>query len=126
MAAYLRQGPAMPRSASDLSRRRLLGGLAGLSAALLPGAALAASPSPVSLLPARPAITPRLPIPPGVSPGPAPTPAPAAPAASPPAAPAAPAVERWLQNHSATNVWADPEGTRALAPAAQWSYFRIA
>jgi hypothetical protein len=61
--------------------------------------------------PARPVIPPKLPIPPGAAP---------APVAAPP-----PAAERWLQNHTATTVWADPEGARALAPAAQWSYFRV-
>src|SRR5205814_2780119 len=101
----------MLRPTPATSRRRLLGGLAGLAVALLPTAVLAASPSPgnAPLLPARPTIPPKLPIPPGIAP--------------PPAAP--PAVERWLQNHTATTVWADPEGARALAPAAQWSYFRI-
>jgi hypothetical protein len=97
----------MLRPTHAISRRRLLGGLAGLSAALLPTAVLAASPSPANppLLPARPVVPPKVPIPPGIAPP--------------------PAVERWLQNHTVTTVWADPEGARALAPAAQWSYFRI-
>jgi len=36
------------------------------------------------------------------------------------------AAESWVQNHAPTTVWAEPEGARALAPARQWSYFRVA
>jgi lipoprotein-anchoring transpeptidase ErfK/SrfK len=36
------------------------------------------------------------------------------------------AAESWVQNHSPTTVWAEPEGGKALAPAPQWSHFRIA
>src|SRR5205814_2743271 len=99
-----------------------------------PGAAMAASPSPVPVpaLSVRPVIPPKLPIPPGVVPGPvglgSPTPSPAAAVPGPVGSgnpTPSPAAERWLQNHTATTVWADPDGARALAPAAQWSYFRV-
>ncbi|HEY3081850.1 MAG TPA: L,D-transpeptidase, partial [Chloroflexota bacterium] len=37
-----------------------------------------------------------------------------------------PTTVQWIQNHRATTVWADQEGTRALAPAPQWTHFQIA
>jgi hypothetical protein len=95
---------------------------------MLPTAALAAPTGPV----VQPITT--LPLPPGAKlPAPKPAtppvaPAPAAPVAPAPAAPvpaAPPAAEKWLQNHRATTVWAESDGTRALAPAPQWSYFRL-
>ena len=36
------------------------------------------------------------------------------------------ASENWVQNHSPTTVWAEVEGNKALAPAPQWSHFRLA
>src|SRR3954462_8994522 len=109
----------MPRPSNSLSRRRFLVGLAGLTGALLPGVALAASPVPVFVSAASaPASPPTLPLPPGA-------PARSVPPSVPPAPPAAPAApERWLQNHRPTDVWADADGPRALAQAPQWSYFR--
>jgi hypothetical protein len=58
--------------------------------------------------------------------GPTPPPRPASPPAPPAPAPTTtPAAERWLQNHSATALWSDPAGGRALAQLAQWSHLRL-
>src|SRR5438132_492944 len=56
----------MPRPAPSPSRRRFLLGLTGLAGALLPGAALAAAPTPVLVsATSAPAGPPILPLPPG-------------------------------------------------------------
>jgi lipoprotein-anchoring transpeptidase ErfK/SrfK len=45
--------------------------------------------------------------------------------AAPPLAPAAePAVERWVQNHQATTLWAEKEGDAAVASLPQWTFLR--
>jgi lipoprotein-anchoring transpeptidase ErfK/SrfK len=48
------------------------------------------------------------------------------PASAGAAPPSVPETASWLQNHRVTTVWAGPEEGRALAPAAQWTRFRLA
>lgn len=84
-----------------VSRRRFIFGLGGLAAALAtPGVASAATPIAV-VVPPHPAVKP------------------------PVAPPPPPMPERWLQNHRATSVWAEAEGSNVVAEAPQWSYFKI-
>lgn len=94
----------MPLRNATTSRRRLLAGFTGLAGALLPlsvsgnlSSVLAAPSAPVIPVPLVPVAVPGQPI----------------------------APVRWLQNHRATSVFVDAEGSRVLAPAPQWSYFRI-
>src|SRR5438132_858784 len=108
----------MLRPAPAISRRRLLGGLAGLSAALLPAAALAASPGPATppLLTVRPTLPPPLPIPPpapadAVPPGGNPAPA----AVPPKAAPPPPFQPFWVAPFRATPLSLDPTADAAAA-----------